>query len=280
MGCGPIALCTETQCTSILFVVSPSQFLCRFSSAAFLWLVPSSAASQLDDSLPYSVLQPMPLRHCPMTSPLAVSSFQHPSTFVLHQDAICSSSSFSFHPAFPYFALLIIFSFLLFSLGHPGPPLSLAHICPSPRPGRSFTSVTHVCPCHSVFWIPHVTSRLGLPSADSADTPFTFTAHRPANHGSTKWLPPLSRFTLLCRRPVLTLSHCLAPVASPLLLHSLNPSRPAKKSEPLPAALRRSLLCARALRRCHYHLKTPSPSFPHWDFILFPDSCNHFLPLS
>ena len=47
-----------------------------------------------------------------MTSPLAVSSFQHPSTFVLHQDAICSSSSFSSHPAFPYFALLIIFSLL------------------------------------------------------------------------------------------------------------------------------------------------------------------------
>ena len=64
----------------------------------------------------------------------APSSFQHPSIFVLHQDAICSSSLFSSHPAFPYFISLIIFSFLLFSLGHPGHPLSLARTCPSPVP--------------------------------------------------------------------------------------------------------------------------------------------------
>ena len=39
----------------------PFNFSVGSSSAAFLWLVPSSAASQPDDFLPYSVLQPMPL---------------------------------------------------------------------------------------------------------------------------------------------------------------------------------------------------------------------------
>ena len=39
----------------------PINFSVGFSSAAFLWLVPSSAVTQPDDFLPYSVLQPMPL---------------------------------------------------------------------------------------------------------------------------------------------------------------------------------------------------------------------------
>ena len=39
----------------------PINFSVGSSSAAFLWLVPSSAVSHPDDFLPYSVLQPMPL---------------------------------------------------------------------------------------------------------------------------------------------------------------------------------------------------------------------------
>ena len=80
-----------------------------------------------------------------------------PSTFILHQDVICSSS-FSSHPAFPRF-MFLIFSFVLSYSAIPGTfsysPLPIHQ----PHPGRSFASVTHVCPCLSVFRIPHVLPR-------------------------------------------------------------------------------------------------------------------------
>ena len=90
-----------------------------------------------------------------MASPYlaAASSFQHPSTFVLHQDTICSSSSFSSHPAFPYFALLIIFSLLCLTdhlflsalLTRPSHASSLTRPHLSFAPSRTQLHLRHAC---------------------------------------------------------------------------------------------------------------------------------------